>query len=171
MKIDWKKIVGTVAPTLATALGGPLAGMATREISKAVLGKDSSDEKEISTAIMAAGPEALDSLKESNHAFEIRLKKLDISLEEIHSADRSNARQREIETKDNTPKILAGFVVTGFFLTLGLIIFKTLPDAAQAPVNILLGALTGLLLQVGNYYFGSSNGSSRKNEMMAKMMK
>ena len=28
MDFDWKSVVGTVAPTIATALGGPLAGVA-----------------------------------------------------------------------------------------------------------------------------------------------
>jgi hypothetical protein len=37
--MDWKKIVGAVAPTLATALGGPLAGMAAAAVSDALLGK------------------------------------------------------------------------------------------------------------------------------------
>ena len=30
--IDWKKIVGSVAPVIATALGGPLAGVATKAV-------------------------------------------------------------------------------------------------------------------------------------------
>jgi len=39
MSTTWKGIVGTVAPALATALGGPLAGVAVRAIAEKVLGK------------------------------------------------------------------------------------------------------------------------------------
>lgn len=170
MSFNWKQLVGSVAPALATALGGPLAGMATKAISSAVLGKDSGSEMEITEAIIAGGPDTLLKLKEADQSFSVEMKKLDINLEEISAKDRDSARRREIETKDNAPKILAAVIVTGFFAVLGVIAFVPLPAGAQAPVNILLGSLTALLLQVGNYYFGSSAGSSKKNEMMAKLV-
>ncbi len=171
--MDWKNIVGSVAPTLATALGGPLAGMATKAISKAVLGHDNESEKNIVEAILSAGPDSdvFVKLKEADQSFATRMKELEIDLEKIAAEDRSSARQREVTLKDNTPKILAAVIVAGFFIVLAAITFKSLPEASQAPVNILLGALTAMLTQVGNYYFGSSAGSSRKNEMMAGMLK
>ena len=168
--INWKSIVGSIAPTIATALGGPLAGVATKAISTAVLGKDGGTDDEITQAIVTGGTDALAKIKEAEHAFDIRMKELDIDLTKIASDDRSNARDREVKTKDSTPKILAAVIVLGFFATLAMISFTVLPVGAQAPVNILLGALTGLLLQVGNYYFGSSAGSSRKNEMMKDLL-
>ena len=36
--MDWKSIIGVVAPTLATALGGPLAGLAVETLGKALGG-------------------------------------------------------------------------------------------------------------------------------------
>jgi len=38
------------------------------------------------------------------------------------------------------------------------------------PINILLGALTALLVQVGNYYFGSSASSAAKNATIHKAL-
>jgi hypothetical protein len=43
-------VVRTVAPTIATAVGGPLAGMATRVISEALLGKPDGSEAEPSAS-------------------------------------------------------------------------------------------------------------------------
>ncbi len=171
MDFDWKNLIGSVAPTLATALGGPLAGMATKAISRAVLGNDGGDKADILAAIATGDTDVLVKLKEAENSFLTKMKELDIDLEKIASDDRNSARQREIATKDNAPKVLAGVIVTGFFAILAAISFVELPAASQAPVNILLGALTAMLTQVGNYYFGSSAGSSRKNEMMAGILK
>jgi len=170
MSFDWKSLVGSVAPTIATALGGPLAGMATKALSGALLGKENGSEKEISEVLLSANPDTLLKLKELEQSFAICMKELDIDLEKIASEDRNSARQREIAIKDNAPKVLAGVIVTGFFAILGVISFVELPAASQAPVNILLGALTAMLSQVGNYYFGSSAGSSKKNEMIGSLL-
>jgi hypothetical protein len=43
MLFDWKSVVGTVAPGIATALGGPLAGMAVSTLAKA-LGVEATEE-------------------------------------------------------------------------------------------------------------------------------
>ena len=44
MDFDWKSVVGTVAPTIATALGGPLAGVAVSSLAAAFgLSSDADD--------------------------------------------------------------------------------------------------------------------------------
>ena len=165
---DWKSIVGAVAPTLATVLGGPLAGMAVKTLSATLLGKDDGTTDEIQAALIGATPADLQKLKDADHTFKVEMGKLGVDLERIASDDRSDARRREIETKDNAPKTLATVVVIGFFATLYTIAFADIPDKAMQPVNILLGALTALLIQVGNYYFGSSAGSARKTALLGK---
>ena len=50
---NWKAIVGTVAPALATALGGPLAGVAVKAIADKVLGKPAATEADVAAAIEA----------------------------------------------------------------------------------------------------------------------
>ena len=169
--MDWKALVGSIAPTIATALGGPLAGAATSAVSKAVLGKADGTDDEIAQAVALGGTDILAKIKETDNSFAARMKELDIDLAKIASNDRADAREREVKTKDNTPRVLAAVIVGGFFAVLALIAFVVIPDAAQQPINLLLGALTALLIQVGNYYFGSSAGSSRKNEMMRDLLK
>lgn len=83
MTIDWKKIVGTVAPVLATALGGPLAGMATKAVATAVLGRDDATEAEIAAAVANASPEQLLALRKADADFAMRMKELDIDLEQL----------------------------------------------------------------------------------------
>jgi len=170
---DWKSTVATVAPAVAGLFGTPLAGLAVKAglaafgISAADIPSDqASAEKMLAGKVASATPADLLKLKEANHNFEKEMKSLDVDFERIAGADRADARQREISTGDNAPKILATVVVIGFFTTLYVIAFVPIPDTAQQPVNILLGALTALLVQVGNYYFGSSAGSAKKNEVI-----
>lgn len=165
---DWKSLVGTIAPTLATALGGPMAGMAVKAIAGGLLGDESAGEAEIAAALQGATPADMLRLKEADQSFKLEMEKLGVDLERIAADDRDSARAREIATKDNTPKILAGVIVSGFFATLATIAFVEIPAGAQQPINILLGSLTALLIQVGNYYFGSSAGSKEKTRHLAK---
>jgi len=54
----WGGLIGAVAPTIATALGGPLAGMATRAISSALFGhQDGSMDDIQNIQILASRPE------------------------------------------------------------------------------------------------------------------
>ena len=59
-----KGVVGAVAPTLGTALGGPLGGAAASMIADA-LGCDN-DEKSINKALQSATPDELAMVKEAD---------------------------------------------------------------------------------------------------------
>ncbi|RME56706.1 hypothetical protein D6779_10110 [Candidatus Parcubacteria bacterium] len=173
MAFDWKGIVASVAPMIGTALGGPFGGLAAKAALSAlgIEAKEGSEEQQLAEAVKQASPEQLLALKKADQDFAKAMKSLDVDLEKIASADRASARQREISLRDNAPKILATVVVAGFFSTLYVIAFVPLPEGAQQPVNILLGALTAMLTQVGNYYFGSSRGSDHKTEILRTVLK
>lgn len=171
MNTDWKQIIRTVAPALATALGGPLAGMAAGAISEAALGKGDGSMEEISAAVLKGGPEMLARLKEAEYGFRSKIKELEIDLEQINAGDRASARDREKALKDRTPAYLAAGVFAGFFGILAALIFLSIPSASLSPLNIMLGSLGTIVVQVAAYYFGSSSGSSRKNDMLEGMLK
>ena len=48
---DWKDLIAAVAPTIATALGGPMAGFAVRTLSNTLLGHENGSEADIVQAI------------------------------------------------------------------------------------------------------------------------
>lgn len=117
MKLDWKGIVGAVAPTLATALGGPLAGVAVKTIATQFLGKPDASESDVEQAVLAADPQALIRLKEIDLEFEKAMASAGIELERLGMQDRVSAREREIKTGDSwTPRAIAALVVVGWFL-------------------------------------------------------
>jgi hypothetical protein len=172
-KLDWKKIVATVAPTLATALGGPLAGVAVKTIATQILGKSDATEQEVEAAILGADPQTLIRLKELDHEFKTTMVNAGIKLEEIAAADRNSARQREISTGDSwTPRILAGFVVGITIILEGYVMLNGLPTTVnEFVVGRILGTLdtaTGMVLA---YYFGSSASSRAKDETLSTIAK
>lgn len=163
---DWRGTLATVAPVLATALGGPLAGVAVKVAADAL--GIAPDEDAVAAAVSSGDPGVLVKLKEADLQFQAHLATLEVDLERIAGQDRDSARQREMVTQDLTPRLLAAVILTGFFATLYMIAFEPLPPAAEEPVLILLGALTAMVTQVGNYYFGSTAGSARKTELLGK---
>jgi hypothetical protein len=172
MGLDWRKLVGTVAPALATALGTPLAGMAVAAISEAVLGRSDGSEQEVEAALAVASPDTLLRLREADRAFAVRMRELDVDLEKVAAGDRDSARRREIGTGDKvTPRVLAFVVVGGFLgmvasVLLGKVTGISDPTAAGM-IGTLIGYVSAKADQVVSYYFGSSAGSARKDELAA----
>jgi hypothetical protein len=163
-------LVKTVAPSIATAVGGPLAGMATRAISEALLGKPDGTEDELLEAAKSATPEQLLALKQAEQNFVIRMRELDVDLERISNADRSNAREREVKTGDYTPKLLAAAVTFGFFGVLFWMIAYGLPVNGGEAMLVMLGTLGTAWGAIVSYYFGSSAGSREKTQAMNRIM-
>jgi len=167
MAIDWKATVAAVAPTLATALGGPLAGTAISILSQRVLGTGDITDADLGTVISGADPEVLARIKEAEIQFQQTLASLDVDLERIAADDRDSARRREIETGDHVPAVIGSLVLLGFFVAFAALLFFPLPDGSKEALYILLGALGGMATSVVSYFFGSSAGSAQKNKLLS----
>jgi len=173
--MDWKKIVGGLAPTVATALGGPLAGLATRAVSEALLGKPDGTDTEIN-AILRADPNKVLDLKIAEMSLTKELADNDIDLEEIHAADRQSARSRQVALKDKTPNYLA-YMLTGMvaLMVCGLIYLALSGAVMEEGIKTILisivAAMTTVWIMSMKYFFGSSSGSKAKDETIANLEK
>ncbi len=174
---DWKGTIGKVAPWIATALGGPAAGLAIDAVCKAAGLAPSLENAQKAAEMAAAGSltgEQFLALRQSEDAFKLKMQemgyKLVTDLEEIAFKDRDSARQREIKTGDMTPKILAFGVTVGFFGLLGYMLKWDIPPANKDILNIMLGALGGAWVSIISYYFGSSSSSRAKDETIHKVV-
>lgn len=158
-KVDWKAIVGTVAPTIATALGGPLAGLATKTIIDALGLPTDALEEQVEAAVRNATPEQLLALKTADYKFQTDMKMLEVDLVRIAASDRDSARKRETTTGDSwTPRILAGVVVaTWGFIQWHILNHSIVDDMRELAMRV-LGTLDAALLVVLYYYFGGSVG-------------
>lgn len=156
-------LVGAVAPTIATALGGPLAGMAVKAISSALLGHGDGSEDDINAALANATPDQITALKKIDADFKVQMKSLDIDLESLAVQDRNSARQMEMSTHDWIPRALAVCVTVGFFGILLYMIKFGLPQTGSEALLMMLGALGTAWTSVMSFYFGSSAGSQKKD--------
>lgn len=163
-------VLKAVAPTVATALGGPLAGAAT----SAVLAKiGGGDPKAAEQAILAGDPATLLQLKEIETNFKAHLADLGVQLDQLAYADTASARAREIAVRDWTPRLIAWVVVALTFGIEGsLIIGWHRPSGIPGEVlGRILGTLDSALILVLGYYFGSSAGARASGEALAEIAK
>ena len=140
------------APTLATAVAGPLGGAAVSAIASKLGVADSVES--VAKAI-AGDPAAAEKLQE----LELEYAKLDAS-------DRADARKTEVAlaTSEHTPWLnksitpILGFVVV---ICWGLIQYHllthTVPTEMREIIIRVLGTLDGALVMVLSYYFGASH--------------
>ena len=167
---DWRSVVGSVAPTIATALGGPLAGLAVKALAGVFgLGEGASKE-DVAKAVANASPEQLLAMKKADQDFAVKMRELDIDFERIHAGDRDSARRREEAVGGLINPTLAGLVLLGFFATVGWVLSGNvnLSGEAGAVIGTLIGYVSAKAEQVIAYYFGSSAGSKAKTDIMAR---
>jgi len=167
-KPDWKAIVRTVAPGIATALGGPLAGLAVQTVSNALLGKPDGSPAEVEAAVMGASPDALLKLKQADNDFKLAIERLGVDLEKIAAEDRGSARSMQVATRSKVPGILAMAVTVGFFTILIGLLMRWMVATDNNALLILLGALSAAWGAIVNFYYGSSADSHRKTEIMSQ---
>lgn len=168
--MDWKAVIGTVAPTVATALGGPLAGLAVDAIGKAI-GMDQPTVQKVQDAISKGNLSAdqIVAMKQAEIALQERMRELDITEAQLTFNDRDSARKREASVKDRMPGILAIGVTIGFFGVLAVLLTNGKPEHGGDALLVMLGSLGTAWASVIAYYFGSSSGSAFKNGMIDKL--
>ena len=160
--MDWLK---QIAPTVATALGGPLAGLAVSAISKAI----GVDEDKVTDLISSnkMTPEQIAQVKIA----EIELKKqeneLGLNFEALAVDDRKSAREMQAATRSLVPPFLAGAITLGFFGILSMLLFGQV-DGNNPTILMMLGSLSTAWTGIIAYYFGSSAGSPAKTELLSK---
>ncbi len=163
--MDWKKVLGGLAPTIATAIGGPFAGLATRFVSNALLGKPDGNDEEIN-AYLDANPDKIIDLKIAETEMKAELAKHGVDLEKVHAADRDSARYRQVSLKDRTPDILVYLITLLYAGGIAALLFIDVKTEAKDMLNIMFGSLTTVWIMAIKYYFGSSASSKRKDNLI-----
>ena len=165
--MDWLK---AIAPTAATLLGGPLAGLAVEAIGTALGWEEKTKEKV--DGLLKAGQlsgEELAAIKQAELALQAKLKELDIKLEDIHAGDRRSARDMQAQVKSRIPGALAILITVGFFgILIGMMTGQLKTSGNSDALLIMLGALGAAWGAVVNFYYGSSKGSEEKTQAMMR---
>ena len=160
--MDWLK---QIAPTIATALGGPLAGMAVSAISKAIGVDEAKVGDLISNNKLAA--DQIEQVKLAEIELQKQAQELGLNFEKLEVEDRKSARDMQSATRSMMPPLLAGAVTIGFFSIMVMMFFNKI-DSANPAILMMLGSLGTAWTGIIAYYFGSSAGSQAKTDLLSK---
>lgn len=167
---DWKGIVGSVAPILGTALGGPFGGMAVKAIGDA-LGLSAATEKTVAAALSGATPEDLLKLKQADQDFATKMKQADVDLEKVAAQDRDSARKASVE--GGTSRDL--FWLSLFLLSvclgaeLGVLFFGYPAGSSELVVGRVLGLMDAVAMVVLSFNYGTTKTSQTKDTTISNM--
>ena len=163
---DLMSMVSKFAPSIATALGSPLAGMAVSALASRF---NVADDVEAVTKAIMADPEA-----------EAKIKQLEHDKFKAILADKDSARKREMAVVQSdsaptinkivTPALALGVTGLSFVLFAVLIFVEVKPEAKDILIYI-LGVLSAAVTQILSYYFGSSVGSKDKGDQLRGVIK
>lgn len=169
----WQDLVKKVAPVLGTALGGPFGGMATKWLAGKLLGDENAPQEAVEEAITNASPETMLQVKKLENEFKVLMKELGIKEEQLHQQDRADARDMAKATSI-VPQIVLSVVYDVAFIIVLYFVFTVEHTWSEVQTNIImfvLGILSSALLQVNNFWFGSSSGSKEKTAQLGKAVK
>jgi hypothetical protein len=157
--MDWLK---QIAPTIATCLGGPLAGLAVTAISKALGVDEDKVQDTINQGKLSA--EQIVCIKQAEIELKKSAQELGLNFEQLAVQDRASARDLQKETKSIVPPVLSVLVTVGFFgILIGLMSGQIhTSDALMLMLGSLGTAWTGIIA----FYFGSSASSQAKDAMI-----
>jgi len=175
---DALSVVEKLAPTIATCVGGPLAGGAIAAL-EGVFGltpapNASIDDRQsaVAAAISGATPEQLAAMRKADQDYAVAMAQAGFkdteTLASLKVQDTVSARDMQTANKSPVPAWLTFFVTFGFFGMLGLLFFVDVPESNKAIVYGFTGTLGTAWLVVMHFWFGSTSDTAQVNDLLAK---
>lgn len=162
--MDWKSIIGTVAPTIATALGGPMAGAAVKFLGSQFLDDEDAGEDKLAEFVKGASPETLLKIKLADKEFLIQMEKLGVDVFKIEADDKKDAR---VNHKHSAMPAVMSVGLTIFIVAIVFFLFYQEPPLGTREVLfMLLGVVIKEWSNCMHYWYGTTRGSAEKSRGM-----
>ena len=152
-----------IAPTIATCLGGPLAGLAVTALYKLFGVAPDQVQSMINDNKLSA--DQIAAVQQEEIRFKEQTQALGLNFEQLAVEDRKSARDMQTTTQSIIPPLLSILVTFGFFGILAYLMV-TPADTSNTPLMIMLGSLGTAWTGIIAFYFGSSAGSRAKDQML-----
>jgi hypothetical protein len=168
--MDWIDTLKRLAPTVATALGGPLAGAAVSAIG-GILGAPDATVDSIGKVISDGQltPEHLAELRKLEAEYQNNEKERGFRYAELAFRDRDSARAASVS--GGTQKMLFWMSIVLLALTLGtevaVLFYGYPPHTSDIVVGRVLGLMDAVALMVLSYWYGTSSGSAQKTQLLS----
>lgn len=159
-------ILAGLAPTIASAILGPLGGVAVAALGK-IFGIDGATTEQVSKVFQDGRmtPEQLSAIKALELKYQADEKERGFRYAELEYKNTQDARDMQKQTRSYFPATLSTFVTIGFFsILITMLVWEYKPTE---PLLIMLGALGAAFGAVVNFWLGSSAGSQRKDALLA----
>ena len=163
MSFNWKDTLAAIAPTLATAIGGPIAGGAVKFLSGKLLGEDATED-DLKNFITGASPEQLAQVKKLDNDFKLEMEKLGVDVFAMEVKDRDSAR---VNHKDHPMPMVICLLLT-VLVAVGAYGLMTIvvPEQNANIVFMLFGQIVTAWGSSIAYWVGTTKSSSDKNKIM-----
>lgn len=167
--MNWKETLAKLAPTVAVALGGPLAGAAVSAIS-AIFGIDDGKQADIQKIIENGQltPEQIAELRKLELQYTENEKERGFRYAELAFKDRDSARSANVSGGIQGQIFIMS--ITLLLATLGTEIYILFNGYPTGLPDIVVGRILGLMdsvaLMVLAYHYGTSSGSQQKNDLL-----
>ena len=163
-----KSFLTGIAPTVASALLGPMGGVAVAGLTK-ILGIEDGTVADVTKAISEGRitPDQIAEIKTLELKLQAEEKERGFRYAELEFKDRDSARQMQIATKSTTPTILTYMITLGFFTILGLMLHDD-SVVDSPPLLIMLGSLGTAWTGCIAYWFGTTQNSLNKTNLLAQ---
>lgn len=171
-------VVAKLAPTIAAVIGGPLAGGAVTAL-ESVFGLTPSPtaslaqrQEIVAASISAATPELLANIRLADQNYAARMAEAGFkdveTLAALSVQDTTSARDMMVATKSLVPPLLTAMLTIGVFSMFIILAFANIPQDNKILFGSCLGTvLTAWLVSV-HFWFGSTQDSARKTELIAQ---
>ncbi|MEM9388797.1 MAG: hypothetical protein AAGA68_27400 [Pseudomonadota bacterium] len=171
---DAGPLLGKVAPTIATALGGPLAGAGVAALGKTLVGDDFDAEdggmmERLRKTLAAPSADQLAAMQATDQAFKLEMADKGIEVDRLIAGDRADARGMAREMvkagKHLWPQVaISGIVLLAFNATLWWLLGNSIPEGNENMINYMVGQLSGFATSAVAFWLASSFGSRTKDD-------
>jgi hypothetical protein len=152
------RLLGNIAPALATAVAGPLGGFAVSAIASKL---GVADTVEAVTKAISADPDAA-----------LKLAQIDLETLKVEQANTADARAMQVAALQQSDVFSKRFTMylTSFWsvcaaIYIGFITFSVIPEQNVRFADTILGFILGTVIATMlNFWFGSSIGSKEKDK-------
>jgi formate-dependent phosphoribosylglycinamide formyltransferase (GAR transformylase) len=138
--------------------------LAVTAISKAIGVSEADVEKTMNAGKMSA--DQIVQLKLAEIEFQKQAQELGLNFEKLAVDDRASARSMQVATHSFVPAMLSVLVVTAWAVIQYFLLTHIIATEMREIIIRILGTLDAALMLVLSFYFGSSAGNSRKDEML-----
>ena len=167
--MDWLKTIKNLAPTVAAALGGPLAGEAAAALIGIVGGSNIDDVRKAIEGGRLSG-EQIGQLRQLELQLQDNERERGFKYADLAFKDRESARQANVS--GGTQRPLFWLSVLLLVLCLGtevaLLVLGLPLGTSELVVGRVLGLLDAIAMTVLAYWFGTSSSSAVKTQLLSK---